>query len=117
MNQLQATTNSIASPGLWIIALLLVIEAIGTSVYVPQFSQLFQSFGGELPFLTKVVLIGAWAIWVLPILASIVIMFTSKFKTPIIFAAVLLFIGVLWIPTVIYGLYLPVLEMSEVELP
>jgi len=118
MNQSQTKRNPIASLALWVIALLLVIEAVGTSIYVPQFSELFQEFGHELPFLTKVVLIGAWAIWVLPIMTAALIVFNKTIKKPpIVFALFLLFLGVLWVPTAIYGLYLPVWQMSEAELP
>ncbi len=94
------------------------MEAVATSIYVPQFSELFREFGHELPFLTKAVLIGAWAIWVLPIITTALIAFNNRIKKPpIVFAIILLLLGVLWVPTAIYGLYLPVWQMSEVELP
>ncbi|MES9945198.1 MAG: hypothetical protein ABW080_09610 [Candidatus Thiodiazotropha sp.] len=114
----QTQINPIANIALWIIALLLVIEAVGTSVYIPQFSELFKEFGRELPVLTKVVLIGAWAIWVLPIITTALIVFNKAIeKPPIILGIILLFLGVLWVPVAIYGLYLPVWQMSETELP
>ncbi len=118
MNQSQTKRNPITSLALWVIALLLVIEAVGTSIYVPQFSELFKSFGSELPFLTKVVLIGTWVIWVLPVMTVALIVFNNSIKKPpIAFAIIFLVLGVLWVPAVIYGLYLPIWHMSEVEFP
>ncbi len=118
MDQSQINRNSITNIALWVIAFLLVIEAVGTSIYVPQFSELFKEFGRELPLLTKVVLIGSWAIWVLPIICASLIVFNKTItRPPIVFGIILFFLGVLWVPTAIYGLYLPLWQMSEVELP
>ena len=100
----------------WLFALLLVAEAAGTSFYVSQFKDLFVEFGSELPFLTTAVLMGAWLIWVLPVIAVAVILSASvreNRKLPLV--SVLLILGVLWVPVTIYGLYLPVWELSEVN--
>lgn len=75
MEQSQSKRNPVNNIALWVIAILLVLEAAGTSIYIPQFSELFKGFGSELPLLTKAVLIGAWAIWVLPISSAVLIVF------------------------------------------
>jgi len=101
---------------LWIIAILLLVEAIGTSILVPQYSILFEGLDAELPILTKAVLMGALWFWMVPFVAFAVITFAPKTKSlTVTTAIVLLFVGVLWVPVAIYGLYLPIWEMAEVN--
>ncbi|MBW9270379.1 MAG: hypothetical protein K1566_12125 [Candidatus Thiodiazotropha sp. (ex. Lucinisca nassula)] len=118
MDQPKTKRNPIANISLWVIAILLVVEAVGTSIYVPQFSELFKGFERELPFLTKAVLTGAWVIWILLISITALIVFKKSIdEPPIFFGLIMLFLGLLWVPIAIYGLYLPVWQMSETELP
>jgi type II secretory pathway component PulF len=112
----QNMTNVRPLFGLWVITALLVFEAIGTSIYVPQYLELYESLSAELPFLTKLVLMGAWGIWILPFAAFMSIVFTSKAKN--ITSAIVIFlfvIGIMWVPLAIYGLYLPIWEMGDID--
>ena len=116
INNSQNVANPRPAYGLWVIAALLVAEAIATSIYIPQYSELFEGFGAELPFLTKAVLLGAWGFWILPFIAFVVIAFAPKAKSPTTTIVIFLFVvGILWVPVAIYGLYLPVWEMAEVN--
>jgi hypothetical protein len=111
----QNMTNVRPLFGLWVITALLVFEAIGTSIYVPQYLELYEGLSAELPFLTKVILMGAWGIWILPFTAFISIVFASKAEniTPA-FVISLFVIGIIWVPIAIYGLYLPIWEMGNI---
>ena len=116
MSNTQNTTKPHPPYLLWVIAIFLLIEATGTSIYVPQYSILFEDFGVELPILTKTVLMGAWGFWMLPFVAFVFITFAPKAKSlTITIALALLVAGVLWVPVAIYGLYLPIWEMAEVN--
>ncbi|MES9975816.1 MAG: hypothetical protein ABW094_16285 [Candidatus Thiodiazotropha sp.] len=118
MEQSHIKRKPVNNIALWVIAIFLVIEALGVSIYISQFSELFKGFGSELPVLTKAVLFGAWAIWLLPISTAALIVFNkTNEKQSIVFGIILLLVGVLWVPITIYGIYLPVWELSEAELP
>ncbi len=102
---------------LWVVTALLVFEAIGTSIFVPQYLEIYEGFSAELPLLTKIVLMGAWCIWILPFTAFMSIVFTFKAKNITSTIVFFLFvIGIVWVPLAIYGLYLPIWEMESIDL-
>jgi hypothetical protein len=118
MSTSEIESNYNTSYGLWLIALFLFIESAASSLIIPQFSELFRELKVELPLLTQLILTRGSVIWVLPILALLLIVFKSHTNNRLItFALILLFLGVLWLPIAIYGLYLPIWLVADTEIP
>ena len=114
MQGLQSTIYLVA---MWLVLLLLLMVAIATTFYVPEYQALFDEFGTTLPAVTQIILQGPIFIWTLPT-ATILLLVSFHKKNSIKWGALLLVValGASWLPTAYYGLYQPIVELAELEL-
>ena len=97
-------------------AVLLLLEAIAASLFVPEYEDVLYGLGADLPLVTELILASVYWVWLLP-LSAITLIYLGKFKNksnvlPVVFIFVL---GVIYLPATFYGLYLPVWELAEVQ--
>ena len=100
----------------------ILIFGIGALLIIPEFDALFSGFGGDLPFMTKI-LITSYRYWLMLLIVPIAIyvVFLNKNELSIrtektikiTLIAILVFCGLL-IPIVVISMYLPVFQMGVV---
>lgn len=100
---------------------LIVLYSVGGYFVVPQFAELFKSFGADLPLVTKFVLISYHYWFVLLILPlSILVKYLITPEPPAWTNRILMYITmpmfvflVFFIPLLVVAMYLPIFEMGS----
>lgn len=90
-----------------------IIAAAVPALVVPRFREVFESFGAELPFLTRLFMDHHYVLWLLPVLVIATWFFWPKVPHRSL-AACLLGIGslVLIVPVLVVAMYLPIFQLS-----
>lgn len=109
------TVPSSGRTALFVIGLVCAIfAALIPTLVVPQFGQIFESFGADVPLMTRLVLQGYLALWALPVFVVLAWLFWPR---PQRRAAAACWIGVLSIvlllPLCIGALYLPIFMLAQ----
>ncbi len=81
---------------------------------IPQFKQVFFSFGAQLPLLTRITIDQHLWLWLLPVLVTVTWLFWPRPKQRPL-AACLTGIGglVITIPLLIVAMYLPIFQLGQ----
>jgi len=89
---------------------LLFIEALLTTIAIPQFEGILNGLEKEIPLITKIIFLSPVYIWLLPIFGIFFYIKNIKNYKGAGYGYIATFIaGILWLPLAIYGLYLPML--------
>lgn len=109
------TVPSSGRPALLVIGLVCaILAALIPTLLVPQFGQIFESFGAELPSSTRLLLQGYLALWALP---GFVLLAWLFWPQPQRRAAAACWVGalslVLIFPLCMGALYLPIFMLSK----
>ncbi len=100
--------------GLFLSLFMTCVPALILSIAVPQFREVFSTFGPELPWLTLIVVKGYLATWLLPV-SVVAVWFgwpSLKQRSFIVFAIGL--VSVMLTPFCIIALYLPIFKLGTV---
>jgi type II secretory pathway component PulF len=104
-----------------VVAMVLSVYAIGAFFVLPGFEELFKGFGGELPFLTNMVMV-TYPYWlVLPAIPAFIYVkyltnpdLTKNAKRRILYILVsLLVFSVMFLPLLIALMYLPIFSIDS----
>ncbi len=91
--------------------------AVGVNLVVPQFGDVFQNFGAELPLLTRAFVEGRYAFFGLPLLVLAAWALTPR-RTPagnergIVALVLAIGIGVVLLPLCLIAMYLPIFRLA-----
>ena len=101
-------------------AAIILVYGVGAYFILPDFEELFISFGADLPFITKAVLV-SYPYWLVALLIPIGIYIryltkrelSEKVKNRILFVFVsMLLFSIVLLPVVIAAMYLPIFELE-----
>lgn len=105
-----------------VVTVVLFVITIGYSIAAPQFREMFQSFGADLPGITYLIINNWPVIFILPILSAVVYLYSrgkdelsEEVKRQLNWVVTLiLFSSALFIPVFIYAMYAPVFKLGAV---
>lgn len=91
-----------------------LLTALTPTMVIPQFQQVFSSFGAQLPLLTRIAIDQHLGLWLLPLLVIAVWLFWPRPKQRPL-AACLVGAGglVIIIPLLILAMYLPIFQLGQ----
>jgi len=91
-----------------------LLTALTPTIVIPQFQQVFSSFGAQLPLLTRIAIDQHLWLWLLSLLVIAVWLFWPRPKQRAL-AACLLGAGglVIIIPLMILAMYLPIFQLGQ----
>lgn len=109
-----ASSNS-GQSALFVIGLVCaILTALIPTLVVPNFSEVFRSFGAQLPWPTQLLLQGHLGLWILPVLVLVIWWLwptpRNRAKAACWFGALSLVVGV---PACMIALYLPIVALSQ----
>lgn len=105
---------------IWLLAaglLATVAFAAGVNLVIPQFNDVFQNFGAELPLLTRMFLSGRYALFALPLIVMTAWALTPRRTPPgnergIVAVLVGIGLGVILLPLCVIAMYLPIFHLA-----
>ncbi|KRA72895.1 hypothetical protein ASD78_14870 [Lysobacter sp. Root667] len=90
------------------------VTALIPTLIVPNFSEVFRSFGAELPGPTQLLLQGYLGLWILPVMVLVIWWLwpkpRSRAKAACWFGALSLVLG---LPACLWALYMPIVALSQ----
>jgi type II secretory pathway component PulF len=92
-----------------------LLTALVPTLAIPQFEQVFVSFGASLPLLTRLAIEQHLWLWLLPLLVVAARLFWHRPKQRPLVACLVGTVGLgLGIPLLILAMYLPILQLGQI---